>query len=107
MGGDGHRTVPLRCGGLLALWRPPHGAAPGRVLLATSKLQLYGLGPHHARPAPGGEGWHDIMFGAFDALASLWPAAYFLSFIALNTLLFSSIFVGIVCDTFEAIQRRS
>ena len=54
-----------------------------------------------------GEGWHDIMFGAFDALASLWPAAYFLSFIALNTLLFSSIFVGIVCDTFEAIQRRS
>lgn len=54
-----------------------------------------------------GEGWHEVMYGAIDATDSLAPCIFFMSFIVLVVLLFTQMFIGIVCDNFSKLQEQA
>lgn len=52
-----------------------------------------------------GEGWDQVMFATVDAVNSLWPVLYFLSFSLCVMILFSNIVVGVIIDAFHQLQH--
>lgn len=53
-----------------------------------------------------GEEWHDVSYAAVDARNSLVPLVYFVLFVVINGLLFTNLFIGVLCDTFSEVEER-
>ena len=53
-----------------------------------------------------GEEWHDVSYAAVDARSSLVPLVYFVLFVVINGLLFTNLFIGVLCDTFSEVEER-
>jgi hypothetical protein len=53
-----------------------------------------------------GEQWHRISYAAADARHSLVPLAYFILFVIVNGLLFTNLFIGVLCDTFASVEKK-
>lgn len=51
-----------------------------------------------------GEAWNDVMNAAADATGSIAPTLYFLSYVTFILLLFTNMFIGIVCDRFNDME---
>ena len=53
-----------------------------------------------------GEQWHVVSYAAMDARNSLVPITYFVLFVIVNGLLFTNLFIGVLCDTFSEVEDK-
>lgn len=53
-----------------------------------------------------GEEWHEVAYAAMDSRNSLVPITFFVLFVIINGLLFTNLFIGVLCDTFSEVEDK-